>query len=139
MTRLALLLALAGCALPPGHPGALPGQSEALDTVWHDWLGADSAPPEVWLVEGADLDCVTPSGLTGFEYLGACRLGFTPGLALGHVISLAVHPGDRIEDTPIVHEAMHAHQARRWVFDPNHKRSEWARVPAMEVRLKEGT
>lgn len=137
--RLLGLLLLAGCALPPGHPGALPGQGEAVDVVWHDWLGNGSTPPEVWLVDGADLDCVTPSGLLGFEYLGACRLGFTPGIALGHLVSLAVHPGDRIEDTVLVHEAMHAHQARHWVFDPNHRRAEWATVPAMEIRLKEGT
>jgi hypothetical protein len=136
---LVLAVLLAGCALPPGHPGALPGQSEAMDTIWHDWLGNDSAPPEVWLVDGADLDCVTADGTPGFNYLGACRLGFTPGLALGHLISLAVHPGDRICDVPIVHEAMHAHQARRWVFDPRHRRADWRRVPAMELRLQEGT
>lgn len=130
---------LAGCAplLGPGAPGELPRQQEALDYVWHDLLGDDAAPPQVWVVEGADLDCTTSSGLTGYEAFGECRLGFTPGLALGHVISLAVHPGDRIWDLPLVHECMHAHQARSWVFDPGHKRPEWASVDALHARLVE--
>lgn len=137
MIRLALALGLiCGChsVLGPGSPGEVPGQAAALDLVWHDWLGEDSSPPTVWLVTGDDLDCVTASGRTGYEFLGECRLGFTPGAALGHIISLAYH-GEDVRELPLVHEAMHARQARHWVFDPGHKRSEWARVPAMELQL----
>jgi hypothetical protein len=111
-----------------------PGLRAAVEAIW-ECYGRHDSPPRVRIVEGADLDCVSPiTGKRGFgvllpddeRLLGQpdvdCREGFTYS---DDEVMVSWHGETRWSQTTLAHELQHAMQARNWVIDPHHKRPEW--------------
>jgi hypothetical protein len=145
LSLLAMLFGALACATPgavqtavaipgKGTVTAKPGLFRALEAVWACY-GRKDAPPRVRIVEGEDLDCVSPiSGKRGFGVLLPdderligqpdvdCREGFTYS---DDEVMVSWHGETQWSETTLAHELQHAMQARNWVIDPHHRRPEW--------------
>jgi hypothetical protein len=134
------LAALGGCAGPflPGSPEFVEGQEAAVHMVWYDIFGRTDTPPEVRWVWDEQLNCTDPqSGRPGFKTLVGCVEGLTIS---PRSVSVCWRDGDTFSTTTMAHEFVHAAQARRLVFDANHKSPEFqpgGLVEQANVRLSE--
>lgn len=124
-----LLLAF-GCATAPPPAPRRDGEAQAVVIVWRVY-GRTDLPPVIRWKRGADLSCTDPnSGKPGFpvwliedgEPKPGCREGFTMSFL---ECSCADHGEESFADTVCPHELLHVAQARRGIFDPNHRSEEW--------------
>jgi hypothetical protein len=121
----ALGLLLAGCAGPflPGTPDYVEGEDAAITIVWRTVYGRTDTPPEVRWVWPEQLNCTDPnSGRPGFKTIVGCVEGLTIS---PRSVSVCWRDGDTFSTTTMAHEFVHAAQARRLVFDPNHHTAEF--------------
>ena len=103
-----------------GEPMVVADAEQAVWIAWHDVFKRRDRPPRIRWVTGDALNCTQhPSGITGFKTPAGCRGGFTLSPL---EVSVALHPDEQLSDTPLVHELLHALQAREGIYDPDHQR-----------------
>jgi hypothetical protein len=145
---LAVCLAMAllyGCATVGvrGERADLPGLREATVEGWNA-LECIGPPPTVLVVQGSGLSCTDPnSGNPGFPVQlstgPSCREGYT----LSPFQVSVAYRGQPWSETPLVHEELHACQARIGVVEPGHHGftgPDWGpggRMDRGNVRLRE--
>lgn len=110
MRALLILVLTVGCIRLPGDPTPKPGQAEAAYIIWHDIYGRTDAPPTVYWMEGADLDC-EEDGFRGFTVpIAGCSFGLTLS---GSTVAVAWNPGYvNLHTSQMDHEFMHALKMR---------------------------
>jgi hypothetical protein len=123
---LGLVLALSGCIGPlmPGSEVSLENQDEAVQIIWQQCYGRADSPPEIRWVSANQQNCVDEhSGRRGFKIpFTGCVEGFTIS---ARSVSVSWHDSDVFSVTALAHEFVHAAQARRLVFDPDHHTAEF--------------
>lgn len=125
---------LHGCGYtgePLPTPGMRDGEGAATHIVWHEVYGRMDRPPKVRWIQGARLSCTDPiSGKLGFPQFNdkaeaICR----EGLTMSPLEVMAAYHGEKsLSDTVMAHELMHALQARKFEYDPEHNGPEWKTV-----------
>src|ERR1043165_8055397 len=124
MTRFIPVLLLSGCATIFGarEPNiTLPHQQEAIAMIWKSYGRTDTPPAVVWRT-GDGLNCTSPRGHLGFKALTTAGEACVAGQTLSPAtVEVAYVEGDRLGDTSLAHELLHARWLRDWVGDPNHK------------------
>ena len=119
----AAVLFLSACGPEFPEPGET--EREALDLVWHEWLGETEDPPHVyWLY---DIECMPP------PVEGHCVIGtFDSQSWSNQVIWFGT-----IGRGAYAHEMMHAHQHLQGTPEPRHERAEdWDFVKWMGEQLR---
>lgn len=132
-TAIVILAAAAACAAPyECHDRVYSGECADTEYIWWRFAG-DGPPPEVrwhttpcpWKPERAAVvrnDVCFDGLLFRLEWVAA--IAWTP-------------PAQRLWETALAHELMHAEQSQRGVYDGAHERvDEWARVDAVNDELR---
>jgi hypothetical protein len=117
-----------GCG-PVGDPSPLPGQAEAVRLIYEVY-GERHAPPAIYWRRDT---CDAPNGIYGrwpacsFDLNGERVSGAHYDLDGRTWIEVGAPstPSDRISQTALAHELLHAHQWNEGIDDPGHTTPEW--------------
>jgi hypothetical protein len=114
---LSSLLLLAGCAEYACHEDRM-GECHAISVAWDREMKEDVDPPSVeWRMDRCDAEPQVPMEAVVVD--GMCYAGLF--YENGWKVLVAYTPPDKMSQTALIHELMHAHMARLGLYDPEHQ------------------
>lgn len=128
-----LLLFLAACSseLVPPEVERGPEEERARDLVWHGYFNSERMPPRV--VWWYDICPISESDKISVYIDGECYAG----LFRERMWRADVAWRGAFSESAYSHELLHAYQAERGIYDPEHENAEWEMVPIIDAELKE--